>query len=302
MTTIKNVALLGASGNLGPSIVDAFLKNGSFNITAISRSESKATFPTSIKVIKTDLTNDDSLTSAFKGQDAAVIIVGAGQLSEQKRYIDAAIAAGVKRFIPSEFGSDTSNPKSSELVPVFRPKVEAVEYLKSKESNTFSWTSVCTGAFFDWGLKTGFLGFNLQERSAKIWDDGNTPFSTTNLALIGEAVVSILTPEHVQETKNTTVYVASHTTTQNKILAGFEKITGDKWKVEHVDSAALLEESTNKLKAGNFGLDVIYSLIQTIAFGKGLGNLGEHSTKVWNQKLGLREEDFENDLKTVLKA
>ena len=37
-------------------------------------------------------------------------LVGAAALTQQKGAIDAAAEAGVKRFIPSEFGCDTQAP------------------------------------------------------------------------------------------------------------------------------------------------------------------------------------------------
>ena len=299
---INNVALVGASGNLGPSILEAFLQNGDFNITAISRKESKAEFPSAVKVIKTDLSTVESLTKAFEGQDAVVLIVGAEALAEQKRYIDAAVAAGVKRFIPSEFGSDLSDPEVVKLVPIFKPKVEATEYLKSKESDTFSWTSIATGPFFDWGLKVGFLGFNLKERKASIWDSGTAPFSASNLSLIGEAVVRVLSTAYVEDTKNKTVYVESHTTTQKKILAELEKQCGkdNKWTVEKVDGKKVFEDAQAKIQKGDVGPHSIYPVIQALAFADHLGK-ADHSKKSWNGRLELSNEDFANDIKAVLK-
>lgn len=144
------------------------------------------------------------------------------------------------------------------------------------------------------------LGFNLKDRSAKIWDDGETPFSSTNLATIGQTVVRILLPKHLEETKNKIVYVASHTTTQNQILASFEKITTEKWKTERIDSAPLIEEVTAKIKAGASGPDVIFPIIQASILAGGLGNLADHSAKVWNEKLGLPKEDLGADLKDIL--
>jgi hypothetical protein len=44
------------------------------------------------------------------GVDAIVSVVGSLALPSQLSYIDAAIKAGVKRFIPSEFGCDTQAP------------------------------------------------------------------------------------------------------------------------------------------------------------------------------------------------
>jgi hypothetical protein len=137
-----------AGGNLGPSILTPFLASP-FKITVLTRPTSKSTFPASATVIKTDY-SPSSLASAFKDQDAVISIVGNEGFADQAKIIDAAIAAGVKRFIPSEFGSDTANPTVREIVPVFNGKKQVVDYLKTKESATFSWTAFITGPFFDW--------------------------------------------------------------------------------------------------------------------------------------------------------
>jgi len=66
------------------------------------------------------------------------------------KVIDAAVKAGVKRFIPSEYGIDTSLQHVPELVPPAKGKQEVVAYLKTKEQEGLSWTAICVGAFFDW--------------------------------------------------------------------------------------------------------------------------------------------------------
>jgi NAD(P)-dependent dehydrogenase (short-subunit alcohol dehydrogenase family) len=148
MSSIKNVVLIGASGNLGPHILEEFLKS-SFNVTVLSREDSKSTFPSGAKVVKTDY-SPESLAQAFKNQDAVVSIVGTGGFADQTKIIDAAVNAGVKRFIPSEFGSNTDNPEVRAIVPIFNGKKQVVDYLRTKESGTFSWTALITGPFFDW--------------------------------------------------------------------------------------------------------------------------------------------------------
>lgn len=167
MTTIKNVVLIGVSnqvsqrfgkhqsnkqqqagGNLGPSVLAPFL-NSSFKVTVLSREGSKSTFPPEATVVKTDY-SPSSLASAFKDQDAVISIVGTAGFADQVKFIDAAVAAGVKRFIPSEFGSDTANDAVRAIVPIFNGKKQVVDYLRSKESSTFSWTAFITGLFFDW--------------------------------------------------------------------------------------------------------------------------------------------------------
>lgn len=295
--SVANVAVVGASGNLGTKIIGAFLNSGDFNVTAISRESSNATFPHDIKVIKADLSSQEALTKAFEGQDAVVLSLAPDQIGDQKRYIDAAITAGVKRLIPADFGSDTSDPKVIEAVPFYKPKAEIQAYLESKVSDIFSWTTIANGVFFDWGLDTGFLGFDLKNKTARIFDYGDTPFSTSTLSLVGETVAKVLSAEYLEDTKNKVVYVESRTTTQNEVLAGLQKITGKdtKWKVEKVDTKKLSEDSWARIKAGEGGIEPMYDLLKIHALRS------EHSKKSWNGRLELTNDNLDNDLKAALK-
>lgn len=288
--SLKNVIIIGAGGNLGPSVLRAFLSS-SFNTSVLSREGSNSTFPSGVKVLRANYESADSLKQAFQGQDAVISLVGGGALGDQNKLIDAAIAAGVKRFIPSEFGSDTPNPKTRAIVPIFNAKTGTVDYLKSKES-AISWTSVITGPFFDWGLKVGFLGFNAQNKTATIVDSGNATFSTTNLGLIGEAVVKAL--ENAEATKNQYVYVSGFQTNQNEILAAAEKITGEKWAVNKTTSKDLITKGNELLQKGDFsGLG---PLIQAVTFSdEQLGDL--KPSGIWNEKLSLRQESLEDSIK-----
>lgn len=95
---------------------------------------------------------DASLLAAFKGQDAVISTIATVSIPLQKRIIDAAVKAGVRRFVPSEFGSDTGNAKAMALLPqYFKGKEETVEYLKEvcKENPGFAWTAFVTGPFFE---------------------------------------------------------------------------------------------------------------------------------------------------------
>ncbi|KAF2257081.1 isoflavone reductase family protein-like protein CipA [Trematosphaeria pertusa] len=293
MAEIKNVVIIGAGGNLGPSILQAFLDSSSFHITVLSREGSESTFPSGVSVLHADYSSHDSLKSAFKGQDAVLSLVGSMALADQQKLIDAAIAAGVKRFLPSEYGSDTANPKVLELVPVFQAKVGTVKYLQSKEGE-ISWTSVITGPFFDWGLKVGFLGLNAASKTATLIDEGKAPFVATNLRQIGLALIKVL--EKPELTKNTYVYVKSFETTQQDVLAAAEKITGAKWTVNKITSKELLERGSAKLKNSDFS--GVPDLIKGAVFNE--AGYGKNPVGDWNEKLGLEKEDFEASIKAAL--
>lgn len=122
---------------------------GSFNLTVISRKDSSAVFPAGVSVYKSDFSNED-LQSAFKGQDVVISALGATGFGEQKKLVDAAIGAGVKRFIPSEFSSSSQDAEIIRLLPLFGQKSELIDYLKTKQSSGLSWTGVATSLLFDW--------------------------------------------------------------------------------------------------------------------------------------------------------
>lgn len=123
------------------------MKKSAFNVTVLSREGSSSTFPNDVKVVRANFDSLDSLKSAFEGQDAVVSLVASHALHTQTLLIDAAIAAGVKRYIPSEFGSNTPDPRTLEAVPLFKGKVDVQDYLKSKEDK-ISRTTIITGPFF----------------------------------------------------------------------------------------------------------------------------------------------------------
>jgi nucleoside-diphosphate-sugar epimerase len=145
---IKNVILVGATGNVGSLLIAPLA--ATFNLTLLSRSSSTSK-PShdNIKTIRADYTLED-LTKAFAGQDALVSAGGAVAFGEQKVMIDAAVAAGVKRFLPSEMSMNGDAKAVRDLVPVFQTKYEILDYLKSKEEQGLTWTGLGTGPLFDW--------------------------------------------------------------------------------------------------------------------------------------------------------
>lgn len=67
-----------------------------------------------------------------------------------KRCINACVEAGVKRYIPGVFGSNSGSRAAREAVSIFEKKWAVVKYLKKKEGKGLEWTGVIREAFFDW--------------------------------------------------------------------------------------------------------------------------------------------------------
>lgn len=102
------------------------------------------------------MNSSSALVDAFKGEDAVICTLNVEVLAFQAKYIEAAVEAGVKRFIPSEWGSHHIKTPATEMAQVFAGKAALVNFLdkKSKEASAsgkeFHWTGVNNGVFFDW--------------------------------------------------------------------------------------------------------------------------------------------------------
>ncbi|KHN99138.1 NAD(P)-binding domain protein [Metarhizium album ARSEF 1941] len=238
MSTIKNVTVVGAAGNLGTTVFKKLVDSGKFNIQVLRRPDSTTQYPAGTKVVDVDFSSVDALAAALKGQDAVVSLLGATSLGLQRQLIDASIKSGVKRFIPSEFGSDLSNAKNRTLLP-FLEKVKIQDYVAEKTtSSPLTYTYIYTGAFLDWGIENNFL-LDVSNYQPTIFNGGKSVFNATSLDTIGNGVVGVLS--HPDETKNRAVYLGDVKITQNDLLAIAKKVAPNKpWEPKH----ATLDEAT----------------------------------------------------------
>ncbi|RFU82039.1 oxidoreductase [Trichoderma arundinaceum] len=293
----KNIAIAGASGNVGKVLVKALLDAGNFNVTALKRSSSSSTFPDKVKVIDVDFDSVDSLTAALKGQDVLLSAVGASALGdEQKRLIDASIAAGIKRFLPSEFGSNLDNELTAKL-PVFEAKVEVQNYLREKAKTTpLTYTLVYSGPFLDWGLDFQFI-FKSAGSKPVLYDGGNTVFSTSTLDTVSDAVISILAKP--EETKNRSVRFQSVAISQTKILELAKEIAPHRdWQPEVVKLDDLTRAADERLARGIKDAETftpyILRAINDPRYGPKFENLD-------NELLGLKQST-EAEIKEIVKS
>ncbi|KAL2069898.1 hypothetical protein VTL71DRAFT_14577 [Oculimacula yallundae] len=293
---LKNIAIIGASGSVGKIILDALTSDPRFNITVLTRPTSTAVFPTGITVYRTDYSHTD-LVEAFKGKDSVISVVGMTGFVQQKEFIDAAISAGVKRFIPSEFSSNTLSPAVLELMPVFGQKKGVLEYLEEKERSGLSWTAIWPALLFDSGLKSGFLGFDIANRTATIWDDGTSKFTLTDDEQLGLAVVAVLDRPALTANKN--IYIASFETSQKEILAALEEETADKWSVTDTTTSEEVSEASEKLSRGDFS--GAFTLVRATSFANTAGLRANYlrDEKLSNELLGL---EFGSVKKTVARV
>lgn len=233
-------------------VVTPLLLDTPLKVSVLTRPESKSTFDPRVNVIKASY-EPEALRKAFAGHDAVLALVGSFQIKTQLDIIDAAVDAGVKWFVPSDFGSRTNSDEVVKMVPFFAGKVEIADHLRSKEASGLSWTAFISGPFLDFCLEYGVFGIDVVKREATLWSGGETKFTTCSLPTVGRAVANLLTnPDALAKSKNRYVAIQSILTTQKEIIAGLEKITGDKFKiVGEVDAVKAGEEAREAAKSGD---------------------------------------------------
>ncbi|KAM0321641.1 hypothetical protein ACHAQA_009997 [Verticillium albo-atrum] len=291
----KNITVVGATGNLG-SLVLPHLLESDLEITVVKRAGSSSEPATGAKIAESDFSNE-SLTKVFEGQDVVISLLPINALEQQNQLIEAAITAGVKRFIPSEYGNDSTNPAVIQAVPFFEGKSKAIELLKTKE-DSISWTALITGPFFDWGMPLGFQGLDPDTQTATIIDGGNVRFTTSTTAQIARAIISVL--EHKDETRNKAVFVESHTITQNELLPVVAKVTGAKWTIVEQSSDELRAFSEKSFAEGNVMVGG-GALMKALILGKDVStDHHEVDGGIWNDRLGLPKASLEEEVREIL--
>ncbi|GFF59310.1 hypothetical protein IFM46972_11348 [Aspergillus udagawae] len=283
---LRNIVLAGVSGNLGPAILTAVSSSPSFAVTVFTRPGSSPAVPSAVKTVEVNYDSIDDLTVKLRGQDAIVSTIPPTAAAAQTNLIHAAVAAGVPRFLPSEFGGDLDNPINREA-PTFAAKVEAQGLLKSLAvKGKITYTVVYTGAFLDWGLRVGFP-VDPRNKKATLHDGGERLYTTTTLGGVGKAVVGVLT--HPEGTKNRVLRVGEAVTTIKELLALSQEVVGNEgWTITEPDTAEEAEKALAKIKQGVFTLDTMMPFVYRAVWGKGTGG---HFTTTDNELLGLEVLD-----------
>ncbi|KAM5358640.1 hypothetical protein ACJA88_015317 [Fusarium oxysporum] len=295
MSSIKKIALVG-KGQLGTAILDQLLKAG-FDVSVFSRSKQDA--PPGATAVQVDYSSIESLSTALKGHDAVVSTVGAAAIPGQKTIIDAAILAGVKRFIPSDFASVTNDPKVKD-VPIFQPVLQIKDYLIQKaQAGKIEYTIFATGPILEYTFGWP-LFVNYHNRSVQVHGDGNVRISATSIAGIGKAVAgSLRKPE---QTKNRVVHVHEAIVSQAKILDIAKKAApeGSGWTETTIDPLEALQTATDKFLENPTDVFAGVGLIKAVVLS---GKYDTEYTEVDNELFGLSvlsDEELEKNYVPLL--
>ena len=97
----------------------------------------------------------EALTAALKGIDAVESTKAGPAIKNQTVLIDAAAIGGAKRFIPSKYGSVTTNPEL-ESFPLYENVFMIKHHLQDKaNAGQLTWMVLACGAFLDFLFVAG---------------------------------------------------------------------------------------------------------------------------------------------------
>jgi uncharacterized protein YbjT (DUF2867 family) len=150
------IAVAGATGNLGGRIVTALLARGAV-VRALVRRDSapdkvRSLAARGVEVVEVDPTSAASVAAACRGADcvvSAVLGLRDVMVDAQRVLLDGAIAAGVGRFIPSDYCMDFTKLREggNRNLDLHR------EFQRHLDARPVAATSIFNGAFMD--LLTG---------------------------------------------------------------------------------------------------------------------------------------------------
>lgn len=258
MSASNNILIIGGTGLIGEHISNVIVSaRQHFNRIALFTSANtiftKADFVDGLKakdveIIVGDIKLADDVREAYTGFDTVISCVGRQVISAQLELIKLADKhPDVKRFFPSEYGTDVEHnaTSGSELPHQAKLKVRAA----LAETKSLEYTYIVTGPYAnaEKGLylsaatspETEASGsFDAKTRQAVLLGDPDAKINLTTMRDVGKLVVAALL--HPSESKNRALLCNSFTTTPNAILAEFEKQTGgDKWDFSVTSLTAL---------------------------------------------------------------
>lgn len=177
---MKTVLLIGATGNLGRLIGQALVAKQA-NLRLLVRPGSRAKLDPALAAAATLFESD---AGAYQGVETVISAVQGGPetiIDAQLQMLAHARAAGVKRFIPSDYSynffalADGDN-FNSDWRRAFAERAEAAR-------GPVEVVHVMNGCFLDRDVLFGFLGaFDLARGEAYLWGDGQQKMEFTTYA------------------------------------------------------------------------------------------------------------------------
>ncbi|MDX6182870.1 NmrA family NAD(P)-binding protein [Flavobacterium sp. Fl-77] len=235
MTMKNTIVVAGATGNLGHRICTELIKAGT-HVKAIVRDSSNplkvdALKKIGVEIIEVTQFKEKELTPICQGASCVVSAVTGLYdviVNAQLELLHAAIAAGVPRFIPSDFSSEFTNIPEGENRNFDLRK----EFGHHLEKSSIKATTIFNGCFADI-LRYNTPLFNVKGQTVAYYDDKadwKIDFTTMDdtAAFTAKAALDATTPRYLR--------IASFRVSPNDLVALSEQYKDKKFKLVDMGS------------------------------------------------------------------
>ncbi|EFX02248.1 isoflavone reductase family protein [Grosmannia clavigera kw1407] len=314
---IEKVAIVGAGGTIGSFFTKELLKTGKHTVTALTRTGSKSTLPEGVKVANIDYDNHESIVTALRGNDFLIVTLSVRAAPEVSgKLFAAAEAAGVEYVMPNAYGPNPHNTLMYEDMgfgSVFRTACAEIA-----KRNLIPVILSC-GFWYEFSLTGGTsrFGFDLANRKAVFFDNGDVKTYTSTWPQCGRAAAALLSlpilPKDAADKSptlstyagtNKSAYISSFHVSQKDMYESVKRVSGTTdadWTVSHEPTK---ERHANAAKAlqsgGGVKLDGVSELTAQEAFATLMytrvffpGGDGLKDVDIANKALGLPLEDID---------
>ncbi|KAI4843327.1 NAD(P)-binding protein [Aureobasidium sp. EXF-8845] len=285
---IKNVAIVGATGNMGRHILDQLLAKNNHSITALTRIDSNIFLDPSVTIHEVDYNNIPNLTTAIQGHDILIITLSVtAPPYVHSNLVQAAAAAGIKYIIPNAYGFNFRNPALLDDIPAAS---KTASYLSEIESLGMTHFSLVCSFWYEWSLGC----FSMME----------TPRSTSTWKLSGDAVAGIVAlpvEELEAKWKDKSFFVSSFRVNQREMLDSVHRVLGtsdEDWTIEYQTSKQRYEDGNRDMQNGDF-TGFARAMYARVFYPDGSGDF-ETSHGLDNEALDLPSEDLDAETRKVI--
>jgi len=236
------VLILGATGNTGGSIVNALLDSANFDVVAAVRPSSvskpavEALKARGVEIRLLDLEHPlpEQLVDVLRGVDTVISTILWTQLQLQKPLIEASKKAGVKRFIPCDWGTACVRG----VRKLYDEKIEIHEYI---QEIGLGYTFIDVG----WWTQLLFPTTDPATEALRfdLYGTGDVKTAVTDRGDIGRFVARIITDSR---TLNQYVFCWAEETTQNEVFALAKRVSQKKIDVTRVPEEVVKANAREK--------------------------------------------------------
>ncbi|KAI9150008.1 hypothetical protein HJFPF1_09758 [Paramyrothecium foliicola] len=301
VNAIRNVAIVGATGQVGQVFTEHLLKSGKQTLTALTRAGSHTVVPNGVKLAYVDYNDESTLVEALTGQDFLVITLAlTAPPDTHSKLVKAAAKAGVPYIMPNAYGVDFyRHPGLQDDIPALKHILASV---KEIEQVGASWIAITPNFWYEYSMGVGpfTFGFDFPNKSVTLYDEGRVRVNTTTWTQTGRALAALVDLKRLPEDENdksvtlaqfcnSPVYISSFTLNQRELLDSVNMLmsrTDKDWHISYQPVTERFKEGLEELARGE-GTGFLKALYARTFYPSGEGVFETHNTV-----LGLPEEDL----------